>query len=158
MVRALPALALGLALALGGTARAQYAQEEFGRVGNATILKIREGGRFNRCAAEIFAGRSNARLAQGLDGKWSLSVPAATTPIRGLLTITVDVGNRSYGHDAVTNGDRAWATLNNDAVKALAGMDGPLSLYLGPNRLVYPMNLPMRQVMSGVEDCVRRSR
>ena len=151
-------LALGLALMLAaGPALAQgNRQEDAGKVGNGRILKIWEGGRFDRCAVEFVSPSGAARLAFNTERRYALSVPPPNFRVTGLLTMTVDVRGRSFGNDAATNGQRAWIGLNNDLVQALLNHHGPLVVWLDRQQLQWPVTVPMGQVFRAVEDCLNR--
>lgn len=68
------------------TASAQWHEQQVGKVGTFTILKISQGGKFHRCAASKGSGASMLRIAFTADREHFMSVPgvdgSGKTPLR----------------------------------------------------------------------------
>ena len=60
---------------LASTASAQWHEQQVGKVGSFTILKISQGGKFHRCAASKGSGASMLRIAFTADREHFMSVP-----------------------------------------------------------------------------------
>lgn len=71
---------------VGSTASAQWHEQQIGKVGTFTILKISQGGKFHRCAASKGSGASMLRIAFTADRQHFMSVPgvdgSGKTPLR----------------------------------------------------------------------------
>lgn len=56
-------------------AQAQYHQQQVAKVGSFEILKITEGGKFNRCTASKGSGATMLRIAFGANRQHYMSIP-----------------------------------------------------------------------------------
>jgi len=71
---------------VSSAASAQWHEQQVGKVGTFTILKISQGGKFHRCAASKGSGASMLRIAFTADRQHFMSVPgvdgSGKTPLR----------------------------------------------------------------------------
>ena len=161
MRRRMPALLPG-ALALFGIlqatpAAAQYREEQAGRVGSGTVLRIFENNRFHRCAAS-FNNPQMLRIAFTASRRYAMSVPAVNAPPgRPLLISVTSTGAPSFSMSAQTNGQRTSTDLDMPTVEAMMRFRGPLIVEAGARRFQWSLGASVENVMIAIENCTNRA-
>ena len=157
-VRRIISLAMGLACISAAPAAAQdYRQENAGRAGNAAVIRIFEGGSFNRCAAHIGGDGNMLRIAFTKERVYTLSVPSTPTArAPHVLTLLLNPGGRR-GLPGATGGTRAWATVDLQTIEAMMGARGPIVVEYGRNRYSWDLGAPVATVLQAVETCTNRA-
>ncbi len=144
--------------AMASPAAAQYREEQAGRIGAGTVLRIFEGNRFHRCAAH-FANPDVLRIAFTTGRKYSISVPSVSpVPGRSLaIVVTSTPPAATYANAALTDGNRTFAELPLPTVEGLMRFRGPLLVEAGNRRFQWSLGASVQDVLMAVENCTNRA-
>ena len=139
-------------------ALAQHKTTKVGQAGPFIIDRIDENGAFDRCAATLQPGPNMLRISWNKDRVYSMSVPPGPVA-KGPLILTIDMGKAgSWSEPAVTNGERAWATLSLATVEKLMAVGNKIVVSLGSKRYEWTIGkTPMTDVFVAMENCVHKA-
>lgn len=138
-------------------ATARSVEKAVGHAGPFTIHSISEAGRFDRCAADLVGASGTVRLSWDRNHDYSISVPAPKTGGTGTeLRLATDRGVVS--HEAIVEGGRARAKLDNAGVEALIDTRVWIVVDFGGDHHVWPIGTTrMGDVFVEMENCVWRA-
>lgn len=152
--------ALGVALLAGAllapTAQAQRRDERVGRTGNVDILRVWEGGRFDRCFGLVPGIEGGFRLFWNVGRAYIMTAPGVGTGQPVGVAVTTPRGMiQSSGQQM---GGRTVVTLNQREVEQLMSLRGRFEVDV--QGTIFPYTLrgtTMQDVFVAVENCAHRN-
>lgn len=153
-----PALAAALSLSclLAPTAGAQRRDEPVGRVGNVSILRVWEGGRFDRCFGLVPGVGGGARIFWNVGRDYILTVPAVGTGRSVNIALSTPRGMIHAAGPLI--GDRAVITLNGRQAQQVMSLRGRVEVDVQGTIFPYALQgATMEEVFVAVENCAHRN-
>lgn len=152
--------ALGAALLAGAllapAAQAQRRDERVGRIGNVDILRVWEGGRFDRCYGYVPGIEGGFRLFWNVGRSYIMTAPAVGTGQSLGVAITTPRGMIQTNGGLM--GGRTVVTLNQREVDKLMSLRGRFQVDV--QGTIFPYTLQgttMQDVFVAVENCAHRN-
>ncbi|MBS7789951.1 hypothetical protein KTR66_08095 [Roseococcus sp. SDR] len=156
VLSALGAALLSCAL-MAPTAQAQRRDEKVGRVGNVDIVRVWEGGRFDRCYGLVPGIEGGFRVFWNVGRNYIITAPGVGTGQALAVAVTTPRGMvQTRGQIA---GGRTVVTLNNQEAQQIMSLRGRFEVDV--QGTIFPYQLQgttMEQVFVAVENCAHRNR
>jgi hypothetical protein len=138
------------------TAQAQRRDEKVGRVGNVDILRVWEGGRFDRCFGLVPGLEGGFRVFWNVGRNYIITMPAVGTRQTVQLAITTPRGMVQTGGRLV--GPRTVVELNNQQTQQVMSLRGRFEVDVQGTIFPYQLQgVTMEQVFVAVENCAHRN-
>ena len=141
---------------LAPAAQAQYRDERVGRIGNVDILRVWEGGRFDRCFAQVPAAHGAFRLFWNVGRDYVFSAPAVGTG-RGL-HIAISTPRGMIHTTGSLRNERTVFSFDQRDVEKLMSVRGRFTVDV--QGTIFPYTLQgttMEDVFVTVENCAHRN-
>lgn len=153
-------IAIGAALLfislLVPAAQAQRRDERVGNVGNVTVLRVWEGGRFDRCYGMVPGIGGGARLFWNVRRDYILTVPGVGTGQALNVAISTPRGMIQTG--GAIAGGRTVITLNQRQAEQLMSLRRAFEVDVQGTIFPYTLQgVTMEDVFVAVENCARRN-
>lgn len=155
LIRVLSGCALLVAAASSAMAQGPAKETKQRDIGAWDVIRRDEGGRFNRCIAEMRSGSGVLRVAHNAAGKWTVSFPG----LGGKAKHTGRARLNKLDEPAVEfqdDGSRAWAPLSPRWVDEFR-RGGRLEIAVAGKNYAWDMK-DTGAVFGAVQDCVLRAR
>ncbi len=151
-------MAFLLASIVATAASAQTHQQEIGKVGTFAILRISEGGKFNRCAASKGAGASMLRIAFSAQRQHYMSVPGVEGSGRAPMRVRIDGGQPFSIVPHAANKERASVELDYPTVDRLIAATRKLEVSFATNTYTWDLSgQSMEAVVRAVANCTGKA-
>lgn len=156
LVRSVLAAALLSCALMAPDAQAQRRDEKVGRVGNVDILRVWEGGRFDRCFGLVPGIGGGFRVFWNVGRNYIITMPAVGTAPGVRIAVTTPRGMVQTSGRLV--GPRTVVTLNNQEAQQIMSLRGRFEVDV--QGTIFPYQLQgatMEQVFVAVENCAHRN-
>ena len=136
---------------------ASYKEDKVGKAGPFTIIRIFDDGKFSRCAATMGPNKSMLRIAWTKNHVYSISVPGVKNVNPLIMSIEMPSGTLSF--DAVTNGKRSWAPIDQTSIESFMDIRGKVAISVGESNFAWKIGkISMVDVLVAVENCVHSAK
>jgi hypothetical protein len=138
------------------TAQAQRRDEKVGRVGNVDILRVWEGGRFDRCYGLVPGLGGGFRVFWNVGRNYIITMPAVGTGRTVQVAVTTPRGMVQTGGGLI--GPRTVVELNNQQTQQIMSLRGRFEVDVQGTIFPYQLQgVTMEQVFVAVENCAHRN-
>lgn len=138
------------------TAQAQRRDEKVGRVGNVDILRVWEGGRFDRCFGLVPGLGGGFRVFWNVGRNYIITAPAVGT--RQAVAVAVTTPRGMVQTRGRLTGERSVIELNNQEAQQIMSLRGRFEVDVQGTIFPYQLQgVTMEQVFVAVENCAHRN-